>query len=383
MNAETLIEVARSFPEAIFLLKGKEIMAANPAAGRMLGMHTADLIGIPLTNLVADPPDKVTAYLKSCARNGGLFIGTLDWRNSGESALVNQVEGCAVRAGGGPYILLRCRRKSATASRFYALNLERNALKSIYRQLEEQKGMLEHRVDERTAELQRINQELDQFAYVASHDLKAPLRAIANLSKWIEEDLGDLEGPVRKQMDLLRGRVQRMENLIDGILQYSRVGRLSSEMSTVDVEHLLAEILDSLAPPQTFTVTIAPDMPVLYAPRIELQQVFANLISNAIKYHDRADGKVTVSAADIGDFYEFQVTDDGPGIAPEYHEKIFVIFQTLEARDKVESTGIGLTIVKKIVEGRGGRISVESEPGRGATFRFTWPKNSLHQEAAA
>ncbi len=224
-------------------------------------------------------------------------------------------------------------------------------------------------------DLWRTNQELDQFAYVASHDLKAPLRAIANLSKWIEEDLGDgLDAGIRKQMDLLRGRVHRMEALIEGILQYSRIGRVNVDTEPVDTGALLGEVLDSLTPPPGFTIRIDPDMPTLEASRIELQQVFANLIGNAVKYHHRPDGNVRVSAGDAGDFWEFVVADDGPGIAPEYHEKIFAIFQTLEARDKVESTGIGLTIVKKIIEGRGGAITVESQPGEGAAFRFTWPK---------
>ena len=115
-------------------------------------------------------------------------------------------------------------------------------------------------------------------------------------------------------------------------------------------------------------------MPCFPTARVHLGQVFGNLLSNAIKYRARDDGHVTLSVADKGEFYEFAVTDDGCGIAPEYHEKVFVIFQTLAARDKVDSTGIGLTLVKKIVEGMGGHITLESEEGQGATFRFTWPK---------
>jgi PAS domain S-box-containing protein len=223
--------------------------------------------------------------------------------------------------------------------------------------------------------LEKRNQELDQFAYIVSHDLKAPLRAIANLSSWIEEDIQDqLNDETRHQMDLLRGRVHRMENLINGLLHYSRVGRVKTSAETVEVENLVAEVIDSLDPPATFTVTIDPGMPILFTERLLLEQVFANLISNAIKHHDKPQGLVTISVQEQPGFYEFAVADDGAGIDPQYHEKVFGIFQTLDSRDKVENTGIGLSLVKKIVESQGGTIRLESEAGFGATFRFTWPK---------
>jgi PAS domain S-box-containing protein len=226
-----------------------------------------------------------------------------------------------------------------------------------------------------TAALEERNRELDQFAYITSHDLKAPLRGIANLSQWIEEDLGDsATDDIRSQLELLRGRVHRMEGLIDGILQYSRIGRVKSESEAVDVGALLHDVVDLLAPPEGFCIQIAPNMPTILTQRLRLQQVFQNLIGNAIKHHNRPDGHICVSFADTGPLYEFAVADDGPGIAPQYHQKIFVIFQTLAARDKVEGTGIGLSLVKKIIEGTGGRIWVESSEGAGTTFRFTWPK---------
>ncbi|MBD0304281.1 MAG: PAS domain S-box protein [Tolypothrix sp. T3-bin4] len=223
--------------------------------------------------------------------------------------------------------------------------------------------------------LEKRNQELDQFAYVASHDLKAPLRAIANLSEWIEEDLAEqLTEDTRHQMNLLRGRVHRMEALINGLLQYSRVGRLDTTNSIVSVADLLADAIDSLTPPQTFTIEVTPGMPTFMTERLPLEQVFTNLISNALKHHPRLDGKVQISVQDLKSFYEFTVADDGAGIAPQYHEKVFGIFQTLEARDKSENTGIGLAIVKKIVERQGGTICLESQEGLGAKFRFTWRK---------
>ncbi|MEG4940016.1 PAS domain S-box protein [Microcoleus sp. F4-D5] len=233
-----------------------------------------------------------------------------------------------------------------------------------------------------TSILRKRNQELDQFAYVVSHDLKAPLRAIANLSSWIEEDLSDsMTEDTLHQMNLLRGRVHRMEGLIEGLLQYSRVGRIQADSEVVKVEILLAEIIDSLAPPPGFEVKIEPGMPTFVTEKLPLQQVFSNLISNAIKHNRSEFGNVTISVKELEDFYEFSVADDGPGISAQYHDRVFVIFQTLEARDKVENTGIGLSLVKKIVEGQGGSISLESAEGEGATFRFTWPKQSISKQA--
>jgi signal transduction histidine kinase len=227
--------------------------------------------------------------------------------------------------------------------------------------------------------LEKSNEELDQFAYVTSHDLRAPLRGIANLSRWIEEDIGEHFTPeAHRQMELLRGRVHRMEAMIDGILEYSRVGRVRHRMEKVDVAVLLAEVIDLLDVPPTFTVEVAAGMPTIFGERLRLQQVFQNLIGNAIKHHDKPAGRIRVGWKDAaqgpGEWVEFLVSDDGPGIEPRYHEKVFVIFQTMEARDKVEGTGVGLSLVRKIVESQGGTVTVESEKGKGATFRFTWPK---------
>jgi PAS domain S-box-containing protein len=225
-----------------------------------------------------------------------------------------------------------------------------------------------------SGELAQSNQELDQFAYVASHDLKAPLRGIANLAQWIEEDLADkLVGESREHMRLLKGRVHRMEALIDGILAYSRAGRVREKLERVDVQALLEETIELLAPPEAATVIVEAPMPVVFAERVPLQQVFMNLIGNALKYSDRSDTRVTVRAAAQGTFVRFWVVDNGPGIAPQFQEKVWQIFQTLAPRDKIEGTGIGLSVVRKLVESRGGSVWLESTPGEGSTFSFTWP----------
>ncbi|MDO9016974.1 MAG: ATP-binding protein [Deltaproteobacteria bacterium] len=222
--------------------------------------------------------------------------------------------------------------------------------------------------------LERSNADLDGFAYVASHDLKAPLRGIASLAEWIEEDLGaQIPDGVRGHLGMLRGRVARLEGLIEGILAYSRAGRTGRAVVEVDVGALLAETVELLAPPPTATVTIEPGMPVLRTARAPLQQVFMNLIGNALKHAAGPATAVRVSAREADGFWEFSVTDNGPGIAPAFHERIWGMFQTLKPRDEVEGTGIGLSVVRKTVTAMGGRAWVESADGVGSCFRFTWP----------
>lgn len=234
---------------------------------------------------------------------------------------------------------------------------------------------------EQLAALENANEDLTQFAYIVSHDLRAPLRAIDNLSEWLEEELGtSLSDNARKYMTLLRSRVQRMETMIMGILEYSRIGRDEAAQERFKVVDSLNEIVDSLGVPAGFCVEIAPDMPMLETSRVRFNQVMSNLIGNAIKHHDKPQGKVTVSVRDAGDFYAFTVADDGPGIAPKHHKKVFEIFQTLQARDEMECTGIGLTLVKKIIEEQGGSVTLESDIGEGAAFHFTWPKGDKGEQ---
>ncbi len=221
--------------------------------------------------------------------------------------------------------------------------------------------------------LERSNRELDAFAYAASHDLRAPLRGIANLTQWIEEDLQDSLGPdTREMLALLRSRMHRMEALIEGILHYSRAGRVHERPERVDVRQLVRDVLDLLSL-DSASVSVSPDLPVFNAERLPLQQVFQNLISNAAK-HGGPGVRIEIGARDAGRFWEFSVKDDGPGIPPEFQERVWGIFQTLEPRDKVEGAGIGLSLVKKLVASQGGDVSLQSAPGAGATFSFTWPK---------
>ena len=250
--------------------------------------------------------------------------------------------------------------------------------------LRELNATLERRVQERTEELERSNRELDQFAYVASHDLKAPLRAINQLASWIAQDTDDLL-PVTAQeyLEKLQGRIYRLETLLDDLLAYSRAGRQRHLPELTDTAELVNSVVDLLSPSADLTVQIADSMPVIMTERIPLETVLRNLIGNAIKHHHAPeDGFVEISAQDRGGYIEFTVKDNGPGIEDRFHGRIFEMFQTLRPRDQVEGSGIGLSVVKKILESRGGTISVESSPGEGSIFRFTWQKATALEETA-
>lgn len=255
--------------------------------------------------------------------------------------------------------------------RLQQMQQQRNNSMILLETIESQKKMLA----EANERLESMNQGLDRFAYIVSHDLKSPLRAIGMLSEWIGEAVeeGDMD-EFREHLKLLKKRSKRMENLIEGILHYSRAGRARVEKEEVDVNDMIAEIIESNFGENQIKMVIPQKLPQLLTMPTSLYQVFSNLISNAVKYNDKELPEVTLTAKELDGFWEFTVADNGPGIAPRHHELIFEIFGTLQSRDSYESTGIGLTIVQKIVEDVGGTVRVESELGSGATFTFTWPR---------
>ncbi len=224
-------------------------------------------------------------------------------------------------------------------------------------------------------ELEKRNAELDKFAYVVSHDLKAPLRGIHNVVKWIEEDLQhELSPEMKNYLLIIPQRTKRMEDLINGLLDYARIRKTNIPENT-DVEQLVREIIETVVP-KNFTVQTH-NLPVFETDKLKLEQVFSNLINNAVKYTANKKGHITISCNEKAGHYQFCVKDNGIGIAPEYHKKIFEIFQTLRDKDEKESTGIGLAIVKKIIDDRHGAIKINSTLGKGSEFIFTWTTENL------
>jgi signal transduction histidine kinase len=224
--------------------------------------------------------------------------------------------------------------------------------------------------------VEAINTELDRFAYIVSHDLKAPLRAIQNLSSWIQEDLGDkLDEETQQNMQLLQQRVQKMNDMIDGILRYSRAGRFKGEPSTFYLNVVVKELVDQMSNDTQLKLELPTNDRLIRADKLALEQVFANLVSNAVRYGSVAGTSEIKITVDDGDEYlTIGVHDKGPGVPESYHEQIFEIFRTAGEIKHQDSHGIGLSIVKKIVSDQGGKIWLESELGKGAHFYFTWPK---------
>ncbi len=245
-------------------------------------------------------------------------------------------------------------------------------------QREEQLAKAKTDLEQMVEKLKHSNEQLEQFAYVVSHDLKAPLRGIRTLAEWLMADLGDRLGEEgNENMRLLVGRADRMQNLINGVLEYSRIGRVREEHSLIHLNELVSQVLEDLSPPAHIAVDIDADLPAIYGEPTRIRQLFQNLLSNAIKYMDKERGLITVSFTEEPKAWRFFVSDNGPGIEEKDFDRVFQIFQTLAPRDTTESTGVGLTIVKKIVECHGGRIWVESQIGEGTRFLFTLPKAKL------
>jgi signal transduction histidine kinase len=229
------------------------------------------------------------------------------------------------------------------------------------------------------AELARINRQLEEFAYVISHDLKAPLRALRYYSGDIADALAveppDLEA-TRLAADNITIATKRMSGMLVGLLEYSRIGRQDETIEMVETEALVRDIVDNLALPEGMVIDLVGPWPTLRTTPVPLDLVLRNLIDNAVKHHDRATGRVRITTQDTAGTVVFEVADDGPGIAPEWHEAIFQPFSRVDDLKNPESSGIGLALVKRTIEASGGRIDVRSDPAsvRGTTFRFTWPK---------
>lgn len=244
--------------------------------------------------------------------------------------------------------------------------------------MDELEQMVKERTEEQTKLIEKIdniNKELKDFASIVSHDLKAPLRGIKSLATWILDDSsGKLGEQGNEQMKLLLGRVERMYNLIEGVLQYSRAGRTEENIVKINLEEFIPETIDMLVPPENISITIEDKMPAIECSETHMMQLFQNLLSNAIKYMDKPKGQIKVGCVEEDGSWKFSISDNGPGIEEKYFDKIFKMFQALSVSEDIEGTGVGLTVAKKIVELYGGKIWVESKVGKGSTFFFTLPK---------
>ncbi len=231
------------------------------------------------------------------------------------------------------------------------------------------------------------NDELEKFAYIASHDLKAPIRGIGNVASFLEDDLEDFFNTdneyvptIKKNITRIRQQVTKMQNLIKGILEYSKVNSSNKELEEFNLKKLVNQIIKEESETSPFKYSLKIDSIQLVTQKVKLTQVISNLINNAVKYHDNIDkGLIEVRSRLLSNKVEISIKDDGPGIETRFHDKIFEMFQTLDPKDNIESTGVGLAIVKKIVNSKGGQINIESKIGRGTNFIFTWPINeNLH-----
>ena len=230
----------------------------------------------------------------------------------------------------------------------------------------------EQQVEDLMNKIKRNNLDLKNYARVVSHDIKTPIRGIKNICDWLNEDNRDqLDESGKKYLDLLQTKVQHMEQLVEGILAYSKAGIENSNLELINVDHLLQETIELISPPQNISIELQENLPEIYAEGVKLRQVFQNLITNAIKYNDKEKGIIYISYSQDELYWYFSVADNGIGIEKKFFDKIFEVFQTLHPTDRFDSTGIGLSIVKKIVEQHKGTIEVESQPGVGSTFSFS------------
>jgi PAS domain S-box-containing protein len=296
--------------------------------------------------------------------------------------------GCAVKAHGKGIgslcvVFQENRTFNANELKIFYILAEALGVEEERKKAEEVLEKLNKDLESTVRELTRTNKELQEFAYIAAHDLKTPLRGIATLAEWLSTDYTDkFDEQGQKHVKLLVERAKRADKLVDSILQYSSAGHAREEQKQIDLNTMLSEIICEINSPENIEITVENNLPVLMCKKTHISQVFKNLLSNAIKHMDKEKGRIKVGCIEEEGFWKFNVTDNGPGIDKKYFKKIFKIFQTLSPPDKTESTGIGLSVAKKIVKLNGGKIWVESNPGEGSTFFFTLPKSGVPWEVS-
>jgi PAS domain S-box-containing protein len=347
--------IFRLVPSPAFIVSRQNIITAvNDRFCQVTGYSSQEVIGKKCTEVLMEP----------CGKSCALFDSP-----GGESVIGRQ---CLLKRKDGKIIFI--------SKNGVILKDEEGRITEAIESFEDvsETHKAERKYKQAVEELESVNRELRDFAYIISHDLKAPLRGIATLAEWISSDYAEkFDEQGREQLKLILGRVKKMHNMIDGVLQYSRVGRVKEEKQIVNLNEVVKEIADILNQPENIRIEIIKELPTIEFEPTRIKQVFQNLISNSVKYMDKQIGWIKIRCDDDGDFFRFSVEDNGCGIKQEYFERIFQIFQAVGNSDMAESTGIGLTVVKKIVELYGGKIWVSSEYGKGSTFYFTLPKCEL------
>jgi PAS domain S-box-containing protein len=328
------------------------ILSWNPGAERLLGYRADEIIGQPITLLIPDDRQSEEVVILDRIRSGRRVAHFETVRRRKGGALIDV---------------------SLTVSPILDRHGTIVAASKIMRDISRRKRA-EEELRRSNTELEQSNRELDDFVYIASHDLRAPLTGISSLAQWVLEDDTSLCAASRERLTLLRGRIERMKRLLDDIRDYARVGRDSQPMGeAMTAAALMAEVASTSYSRAGFSIKCDESLARVTVTRAPLQQVLHNLLGNAIKHHDREVGVVEVSVREGGSYHRFFVADDGPGIPAEYRQSVFEMFKTLQPRDVVEGSGMGLALVKKIVGKMGGQCGIEATTGRGAVLWFDWP----------
>lgn len=372
------------------LLVTHEDITAATIAAREVEIHRSDLQMLLDTALdavhVTDEHGRLKYFSHSFARILGYRMDEMpllrasDWELPGESVPFAEefarlksdtgVVAKVFRRKNGSHIHVEVNEKSIVLDGLRYLYRSARDVTDLLRD-ERQKA----RDRQHLEELERVNRELDEFAYVASHDLRSPLRAISSLSQWILEDDRVLEPVTRERVEQIQTRARRMTLLLDSILLYARAAKTEEAAGDRTTAHELVKVVvDVLHVPKGFSVHLDPSLDGVPVRTIPLQQVLHNVIGNALKHHDRSDGVVRVAVDSNGARYRFVVSDDGPGIPEKYRESVFGMFTTLKPRDEVEGSGMGLALVRKLVQRLGGECGILSADGGGTHFWFDWPR---------